>query len=881
MASLLLHRIGRYYRTNRPDSGARFAVFCTLLATLVFIRAPVLARARARCPALTRNVIQQDRQSAGQREAQQTQGHKQPDRSTSVTSGRLSIRVVDENNVVVASAQVTLEASGIPGHLSTDTDLSGRAEFDNLPPGLYSLRIERQGFYAKTLDNLGPDQRLEVTLDHQQELKESMSVVYSPPAIDPQETATTETLTGKEIIDLPFPTSRDIKRALPLMPSVVSDVSGQVHVAGSRTQQTQDELDGFNITQPLTGLLSLHVSTDAVRAIDVQTSRYSAAYGKGSGGVIGLATGMGDDHYRFSATNFIPSVQNNKGIALNDWTPRATVSGPMGKGKAWFYDAADGQYKLNIVSELPIGQDRSSFWEVSNLSRAQVNLSSSNILSSSFLFNRFHEANNGLSRFTPLQATVDLRQSAYLVWLKDQDYLSNGVLLEAGMALYRYKTHETSHGTAPYDVLPDGNLGSFFKTLRDHANRFQWIASAALPPLECIGRHDIQIGLDLDRITFVQVAGRRPTFVLREDGTLARSITFEGNQKLNRDNFETSAYAQDRWAPRDRLVVEAGLRLDRDQIISGVSVSPRLAAAYILAPGSETKVSAGVGLFYDATNLDFITRPLDMQRLDLFYGPDGKTRLGPPVGTSFTVNEQSLRRPRSLNLSAGLDRKLPGSIYMRINFMDKRGADGFTFVNSGSAPKRSSGRSVAGLGGRLLLQNLGRDRYKAVELTLRRPFKQGHEVLVSYTRSSARSNAVVDFQIDNPIFSQQAGGPLPWDTPNRLVSWAILPLVKKFDLTCVLEWRDGFPFSVVNQNQALVGPPGSHRFPFYFSLSPYLERRVRVFGAEWALRGGFDNVTNQRNPGQINNNINSPQFLTLGATQHRSFTARIRFLGRK
>ena len=168
-----------------------------------------------------------------------------------------------------------------------------------------------------------------------------------------------------------------------------------------------------------------------------------------------------------------------------------------------------------------------------------------------------------------------------------------------------------------------------------------------------------------------------------------------------------------------------------------------------------------------------------------------------------------------------------------------------------------------------------------MELTARRTFKGNHVVFASYTRSAARSTAVLNFSLDGPLFSPQAGGPLPWDAPNRFNSWGWLPLPWKCTLAYWLDWRDGFPFSLVNEDQQLVGSPGSHRYPTYFSLNVHLERRFRMLGFEWALRAGFDNITNHRNAFAVDNNVDSRHFLTFGAIQGRALTARIRLLGRK
>jgi hypothetical protein len=108
-----------------------------------------------------------------------------------------------------------------------------------------------------------------------------------------------------------------------------------------------------------------------------------------------------------------------------------------------------------------------------------------------------------------------------------------------------------------------------------------------------------------------------------------------------------------------------------------------------------------------------------------------------------------------------------------------------------------------------------------------------------------------------------------------------LPIIHQTEIAYSLETRTGFPFNVTNNEQQLVGPPGSHRFPDYFSLNLQVEKRFHLFGYFWALRGGFDNITNHRNPSVVNSDIDAPNPLTFSAYEGRAFTSRIRLLGRK
>ncbi len=159
----------------------------------------------------------------------------------------------------------------------------------------------------------------------------------------------------------------------------------------------------------------------------------------------------------------------------------------------------------------------------------------------------------------------------------------------------------------------------------------------------------------------------------------------------------------------------------------------------------------------------------------------------------------------------------------------------------------------------------------------------------SYIRSKTHSSQVLDFNVDNPLFSTQAPGPYAWDAPNRFLSWGFLPFVKGFDFGYSMEYRTGFPFFLVSDQQQLAPQTGTSspipaylRFPQFFFLNTHLEKRFHAFGYNWAIRGGFDNVTGRKNYGFVNNDINPQhQFPTFSGFEGRGFTGRIRFLGRK
>lgn len=804
----------------------------------------------------------------------QTSGTTVPPAPHPADAAHVVIIVYDENGVAVPGARARLSTTttgtAAPAFFC-ETDFAGRCTIRGLRPGTYALNVDKAGFYrlSEPRVQVGQTETIETRITHQQEIKESVEVRETVPAIDAEKTADTYTLNGTDVLNVPFPTSHDIRFALPLLPGVVRDQSGNIHVGGASVSQTLDILDGFNIGLPSNSFDDMHVNTDAVRTIDIETSRYSAEYGKGTS-VLGMGTGIGDDRFRFTATNFLPSFQLRRGLNFNQWVPRVTFSGPIKKGRAWFFLAPDADYVQTIVTQLPPGADRTHFWTLSNLAKVQVNLTQSNILSGEFLVNSFRNYNAGLSQFNPIESTQNQTATSWMAAIRDQHYFRAGALVEVGVAVDQFRNGSTPVGSLPYVLTPGQTQGSFFETSSGHAQRVQTIANVFLPPAQWHGRHEIKVGVDLDHLSYSRDFTRQPIFIARSDGTLARQSTFPGAPMVSITNVEAGAYAQDRWAPTDRLLVESGLRMDWDRILGDVFFSPRLAASYTFGANRRTKLSGGVGIFYQATNLDLVSQNQAGIRLDTFYAADGVTPLGPAVTTRFFVDHGRLDEPRFITWGLGLEHELPHAVYARVDFVDKRSNDGFVYVNR--VPTESLGDFV--------LTNGRTYHYDAVTLTVRHTFRDAYPFFVSYMRSKAHATEVFDFNLSTPVVGVQQPGALPWDTPNRVVSWGWAPFLKKTLLGYAVEWHNGVPFTAVNYLQEVAGQAQSYRFPDYVNLTLSLEKRFHLAGYYLALRGTVENVTSNPNPTFVNNNVSSPGFLTFQGVGHRAATARIRFLGR-
>ncbi|HEY2911822.1 MAG TPA: carboxypeptidase regulatory-like domain-containing protein, partial [Candidatus Angelobacter sp.] len=682
----------------------------------------------------------------------------EPWQSASASTGQLQVTVTDQNGqplrMVIVIAQQNDKAVA-----EERTTPSGNALL-RLAPGTYKILVEKQGFYTTAVAKLeivaGQQSPVEVKLQPVREYKEEIEVTAQASPIDPQETSSAQAITASDISNIPYPTTRDYRGVLAYIPGVVADSGKQIHIAGASTQEIQDYLDGFEVSQPAGGALSVRVNPDSLQKIDVRSSRYSSQFGKGSGGLVDLQAQDGDNRFRINATDFFPTFQNVKGFQLNNWTPRGYFSGPLIKDKLWFDISHEGEVDYNVIKELPEGADTNRLWRTADMGRLRMNLSPGNVLTASAVLNLQDSQNSGISAFDPVSVSLHNHNYLYLLGLKDQITIAKDTLLEFGGAFHRNKASSLPQGDLPYVLGPTGRSGNFWITNENISTRTQGFANLYLRPWKLAGTHQLTVGGRVDRVLYHANIDRGTVQFVDESRAVLRQITFSNAPPFSLSTLETSAYIQDRWTPMQRVIIETGGRWDHDSYLGRDFFSPRIAGTVLISAASETKLSAGIGIYFDRSNLALAANGSQGTRTDEFFAP--VTAVFTP---SFTVDPRLLTLPRFSNWSVALERRLPGKVYARVEYLSRQGAHGWAF---GSQP-----------GNNFLLLSDKKDSYDAAQFTLRKELKRGYPALVSYTRSRATSNQTVDFAIDSLIVGNQMGGVLPWDSPNQLQTWGSYP----------------------------------------------------------------------------------------------------------
>jgi hypothetical protein len=666
-----------------------------------------------------------------------------------------------------------------------------------------------------------------------------------------------------------------------LIPGVVQDSVGSLHFEGSSENQVNYTLNDFDISDPVTGHFNTRLAVEGIRGMEFQSGRLSPEFGKGSAGVLTIHTDTGEDKFHYTASNFIPGLGTQDGIHLGDWTPRAGISGPIVRGRAWFADNFSAEYDRTVVNGLTGGQNSRLGWTASDLLHTQVNLTPSQILFADFLLNFDNQSRVGLSPLDPVSTTSTQRSNQRFLSLKDQIYFKNGALAELGYAHSSYYDRQTPQGQGLYILSPGGRGGNHFVKSHQWAGRDQALANVFLPQFEFAGAHLVKVGADFERLNYRADFARTGYQQIGPAGDLLSQTVFGASSAFQRSNLAASSYVVDTWRARRNIQVEAGLRQDWDQLVDSLVVAPRVSFSYSPFSAGNTKLSAGYAITHDATNLALFSRPFDQTAVTTYFNPDG-TPAGPPQPTTFTIGNRPLKLPRSQNWTAGVAQRFPHRLEARADYLRRRGHDGFTYVNT-TAPNAGAFETLFGsptLPGVYALTNGRRDAYDAVHFVVRQTFSGQFEWMASYTRSRATSNAVLDLVTDQPFQVLNQFAPLAWDAPNRFLAWAYLPLRKNWAVALLADARTGFPYSAVNGNGQIVGGVDTYRFPPNFELNAHIERRFVFHGYRLALRAGMNNLTNHLNPAAVNNMIGAPQYGHFLGYEGRHLVVRVRFFGR-
>src|SRR5262249_40352697 len=105
------------------------------------------------------------------------------------------------------------------------------------------------------------------------------------------------TMTAPLAQRLPTPRPR-ILQSLPLLPGVVRGVDGLLRIGGARPHESSLWIDGFDVTDPVSGTSAIDLPVESVKGMAVLRDPVSATFGNVLGSLASIETTPGADKFR-------------------------------------------------------------------------------------------------------------------------------------------------------------------------------------------------------------------------------------------------------------------------------------------------------------------------------------------------------------------------------------------------------------------------------------------------------------------------------------------------------------------------------------------------------------------------------------------------------
>jgi hypothetical protein len=271
--------------------------------------------------------------------------------------GRMVGTITDSSGSMVPNVKVVIVNEETHVARDVTADKNGYYVADELPVGTYTVVVEKQGF--KTTKETGNvleagghltvDLRLEVGA-----VTETVEVVAQTVAVNTVSGEIARTVDRKEVTNAAL-NERNYIQLITLVPGAATTAFDQsllttgqgiapANINGQRTDSNLVTVDGgYNLDSGSNGTQLNNVGIDFIQEVNIETSNYSAEYGRSAGASVNVVTRSGGDQYHGGAFEFLrnnffdssPALAKQQELRFNDFG--GEVGGPILKGKLFFF----------------------------------------------------------------------------------------------------------------------------------------------------------------------------------------------------------------------------------------------------------------------------------------------------------------------------------------------------------------------------------------------------------------------------------------------------------------------------------------------------------------------------------------------------------------
>jgi outer membrane receptor protein involved in Fe transport len=298
-------------------------------------------------------------------------------------TGSIQGVVVDQSGGVLPGATVAVTNAATGSTREAVSDAQGLFTAELLPVGLYEVTVTLSGFESRKESDVtltvGQTRTLRIELGVAG-LTTAVTVTGSVPVLETTRSQVASTVNAAAVANLPA-NGRNYLDFVLLTPGVTRDVrGGDISFAGQRGTLNSLIVDGADnnntffgqsVGRTGSGRAPYQFSQEAVQEFQVNSSAYSAEYGRAGGAVINVVTKSGTNALSGSVFEFYRDKALNANNYINDLRGRpkspyhynqfgAVVGGPLRRDRDFFFFNYDGQRNtqpntvfLNLPADTP------------------------------------------------------------------------------------------------------------------------------------------------------------------------------------------------------------------------------------------------------------------------------------------------------------------------------------------------------------------------------------------------------------------------------------------------------------------------------------------------------------------------------------------------
>ncbi len=640
--------------------------------------------------------------------------------SAQTRTGRILGQVIDVEGLPIPGVTITASSDALMGGSRTAvTGDTGAFRFAAMPPGVYSVRADLNGFRSQTIEEvsvgLGTTGTADFTL--QPEFSQEVIVTSERPLLDATSSSPSALYTADFLKNLP--TTRNFYDIIAVAPdvSLATEDSDRMVAAGSNVQSNNWFIDGIETTAPETGTSWIGVNPDSIQEVQVMGIGAPAEYGNMLGAAMNIVTKSGSNKFE-GAVNlywFDDSLVDSKidfdseypeFVQKEFWDVTAILGGPIVKDRVWFFAAYEYWRDNHTFPGSNPDTNPTQYQDRYDL-KVSWRINDANLIDAKGYISEWGYPAASSPYTTPSASAGEIGDD--VMWgLNYQSIFSDRTFLEARYTGWKSNDDNLSQTGSMEPAYIDYSPPGGGPTLYSGGVWYPWTYDTSLDQASVsvstfaddfiAGDHDFKFGIQASRgesITQSQVAYGGTYYVHYSYdyyGTTydyyykaVQTPYFYGNQQ---DSI--SAFADDSWRVNDRLTLNIGVRYDHHvgsipsfnrldldgnptgEVIPGVdpvftwdNFSPRLGFAYSLGEEDKTVLRGSFGVYYDGNVGGNWNAPAPQApSINAYYGESWDGPWDDEPGWTWspgaTTVDPNLKAPRTLQYSLGFEQAIGG-----------------------------------------------------------------------------------------------------------------------------------------------------------------------------------------------------------------------------